>query len=61
MKISEGVGGILGFHDIRHNQDCRVVNSTLRPQFTLKEIPLYSFLSEAVHTARLLNTDRKVT
>jgi hypothetical protein len=54
-------GGILGFLNIRHNQNCRVVSSTRRPHFTLKEIPLYSYLSEAEWTLGLLNTDRKVT
>ena len=54
---------MLSFHlyfDIRHNQDGRVVSSTGRPLFTLKEIPWYSFLLECEWDPGLLNADRRI-
>jgi hypothetical protein len=53
---------MLGLHsycDIRHNQDSTVVSSTCQPQFTLKEIPWYSFLLKADWNTGLLHAGRR--
>jgi hypothetical protein len=50
------------YFDIRHSQDGRVVSSTRRPLFTLKEIPWYSFLLETGWIPGLLKADtRKIS
>jgi len=53
---------MLGFHPHfanRHYQDVTVVSYTLRPHFTPKEIPRYSFLLQAEWTPGLLKVDRR--
>jgi len=55
-------GWIVGppsYLDIRHNMDTIVVSSTLRPHFTAKVIPWYSFTLEAEWTPGLLIADSR--
>jgi hypothetical protein len=48
------------YFDSRHNQDGRVVSSTLRPYFSSKEIPWHPFLLQVDWAPGLLNADRKI-